>query len=100
MAIVNALWLILITDMNFSFEFSSMVYGPWSMDYHINPLHLVQFNTMNPEIDGRLWAHFITPFDFVLLPFYLLVIYFFMYRFCNRYYPKTLYRTHPWRKYF
>src|SRR4051812_43770362 len=54
----------------------------------------------NPEISGQLWSHFITAFDFVLLPFYLLIVYYIALRVCNRLYPQKLYKTHPWRKYF
>lgn len=55
---------------------------------------------MNQEIGGHLWQHFITPFDFVLLPFYLLVVYYIAFRYCNKFYPKRHSSTHPWRKYF
>lgn len=51
---------------------------------------------MNPAINGSYWEHFITPFDFALLPFYLFLVYFFAFRICNRYYP----RKHPWRRFF
>jgi len=51
---------------------------------------------MNPEISGELWEHFITPFDFALLPFYIAIVYFFALRICNRKYPPR----HPWRRYF
>jgi hypothetical protein len=51
---------------------------------------------MNPEITGELWKHFITPFDFALLPFYIAIVYFFALRNCNRKYPPR----HPWRRYF
>lgn len=51
---------------------------------------------MNPGIGGRYWAHFITTFDYILLPLYLLLIYAIAYRYCNKHYP----HGHPWRKYF
>lgn len=55
---------------------------------------------MNQNISSNLWAQVITPFDYVLLPFFLLVIYFIAFRVCNKKYPKTHSYTHPWRKYF
>lgn len=55
---------------------------------------------MNQEIGGYLWQHFITPFDFVLLPIYLLVVYAIAFSYCNKLYPRTHARIHPWRKYF
>src|SRR5215471_16156597 len=51
---------------------------------------------MNPQINGYLWSHFLTPFDFALLPFYIALVYFFALRTCNRKYPPR----HPWRRYF
>lgn len=51
---------------------------------------------MNPAINSSFWQHFITPFDYALLPFYILLVYFFAMRICNRYYPTR----HPWRRYF
>jgi len=41
-------------------------------------------------------VQFITIYDYLLLPFYLLVIYLVAYRFRNKYYPEG----HPWRPYF
>jgi hypothetical protein len=55
---------------------------------------------MNQEIGGYLWQHFITPFDFVLLPFYLLIVYAIAFRYCNKLYPQKHSHVHPWRKYF
>lgn len=51
---------------------------------------------MNNSIDGSYWAHFITPFDYVLLPIYLGIVYFIAFRFCNKHYKPG----HPWRKIF
>lgn len=42
------------------------------------------------------WQQFITFLDFLLLPFYLVVIFFVAYQLRDRYYPVG----HPWRKYF
>lgn len=55
---------------------------------------------MNPEIGGYVWETFITAFDYILLPFYLIIIYSIAFRHCNKKYPKTHSYTHPWRKYF
>jgi hypothetical protein len=55
---------------------------------------------MHSGIGSHLWTHFITMFDYVLLPFYLLVIYYFALNFCNKWYPRTNFQEHPWRKYF
>lgn len=55
---------------------------------------------MNQEISSSLWAHFITAFDYVLLPFFLLIVYYIAYRVCNKKYPKSHSYVHPWRKYF
>ena len=51
---------------------------------------------MNPYIASRHWADFITIMDYVLLPFFLMVVYAIAYRFRNKHYP----HRHPWRKYF
>src|SRR6266446_3358262 len=51
---------------------------------------------MNSAINGALWQHFITPLDYVLLPFYIALVYIFAMRICNRYYSAR----HPWRSYF
>lgn len=55
---------------------------------------------MNQGISASLWAHFITAFDYVLLPFFLLILYYIAFRICNKNYRKTHSYIHPWRKYF
>src|SRR5688572_13661903 len=55
---------------------------------------------MNHEIGGHLWQTFITGLDFVLLPFYLLIVYSIAFAYRNKKYPKKHSYEHPWRKYF
>jgi hypothetical protein len=55
---------------------------------------------MNDQLTPNLWADFISVFDYILLPFFLLIIYGVAFRACNKKYPKTHSYTHPWRKYF
>ena len=43
---------------------------------------------MNPYVNSSYWASFITPLDFLLLPFYLALVYFIAFRVVNRRYPK------------
>ena len=51
---------------------------------------------MNPYIGGRYWADFISMFDYVLLPVYLMIVFAIAYRYRNKHFS----HKHPWRKYF
>ncbi len=53
-------------------------------------------SSMNPYINSSYWTEFITSLDFVLLPFYLALVYFFAFRFANKHYRKN----DPMRRYF
>lgn len=55
-----------------------------------------KLDCMNPYIGGRVWADFITLYDYILLPFALMIVYAFAYQFRNKHYPPK----HPWRKFF